>query len=128
MSIAITNTLRVKGEVIPGNRGEWEEHYPFKTFTTFMSDEPPRSPPVLKRSDTEGYYCRKRLAVPMILDIESSEKISLEEALKKKIRYFLERKEQIIHKGISYVSQDDSFVIESLLDAYEFIVKDREEK
>jgi hypothetical protein len=126
MSIEITNTLRVKGEVIPRNRGEWEEHYPFKTFTTFMSDEPPRSPPVLKRTDTEGYYCRKRCSVPMILEIESSEKISLEEALQKKIFYFLERKEQIIHKGVSYVSQDDSSIIESLLDAYEFLVKKRE--
>jgi hypothetical protein len=124
-SIEITNTLRVKGSVIPTSRSELEELFPYKTFTTILSNEPPKTLPVLRHTDTEGYYCKKRAAIPMILEIEESEKISLEEALKKKISYFLERKGSIVHDGVSYISEDNSTIIESLIDAYELIVKDR---
>ena len=80
--------------------------------------EPPSSPPVLRSTNTDGYYCRKRAATTMLKELVESG-LTLEQALQEKCRFFLERPggtEQ--YNGIYYVSQECERCIEALLIAY----------
>ena len=117
-------TLREKSDFIPRSLQEFNEKFPLKTFIVNIPEKEYKIP-ILKRTDTEGYYCRKRCAATMILEIESEEKVSLEDALYKKISYFLNRNKPLIYNEKLFISNEDSLIIESLFVAYENIYNKR---
>jgi hypothetical protein len=112
-------TLRRKSNNPPQNRADWETNYTIETFTTVITFTMPPPLPTLQRTDTDGYYCRKRAAGMMLEELIETG-LTLEQALQEKCRFFLERPGGTErYNETDYVSQDCALCIEALLTAYE---------
>ena len=123
----ITIRLRRNSKILPENRSQYESLFPIEEITIkypeLDNDSLPHSPPVLKRTDTDGYYCVKRAApFNLICRLENGSVTTLEEALQQEIKFFLDKDYSIsTYNGIEYVTMRTDNIIESLLKAYEDI-------
>lgn len=111
------DTLRRRPAVYPMSPDEYEQMCPEEDITVavVMTFAPPLT---LVRTDTDGYYCMKRDAIPLLEEGMSSG-LSLGESLQRQIKFFIERDGGTeIHNNIAYISQNADEVIQSLLQAY----------